>query len=105
MKNYPLIFILSLLMASCAWVKPTSEGENIRVATGTEVTDCDKLGKTTVSLKHSVMGVERSREKVQKELETLARNSAIELNGDTVVPVGKPDQGKQVFEVYKCIAD
>ena len=103
MKHIPVIFITCLLLCSCTWVKLTEEGEKTRVLTTAEVKTCKKLGKTTVNSKATIAGVERSEEKLQKELETLARNSASDLNGDTVVPLGTPVGGKQVFEVYRCV--
>jgi hypothetical protein len=84
-------------------VKPTAEGEKARVLSLDEVGSCTKSGKTTVSVKSSIAGVDRNAEKIQHELEMLARNSAVDLKGDTVVPIGKPVDGKQVFEVYRCI--
>jgi hypothetical protein len=103
MKNIPVILAICLIVVSCTWVKLTDEGEKTRVLSASEVKSCKKLGKTTAVSKAKVAGVERNEEKLQKELETLARNSAVELKGDTVVPVGSPVDGKQVFEVYRCV--
>jgi len=61
------------------------------------------LGKTTVSVKAAVAGIPRDEKKVQKELEALARNSAIDLKGDTVVPLSAADKGQQSFSVYRCV--
>ena len=47
--------------------------------------------------------IDRNREKVRKELETLARNHTDELNGDTIVPASAIENGKQTFDVYRCI--
>ena len=75
-----------LLVSGCTWVKLTPAGEKVRVLAKSEVGSCKKLGQTTVSLKATVAGFERNAEKVKKELETLARNHADDLKGDTVVP-------------------
>lgn len=93
----------SLILCSCTWVKLTSEGEKVRVLSKAEVTSCKKLGKTTTSLKDKVIGIRRNAEKVQKEMQALARNSAADMGGDTVVPVTDVKDGKQTFEVYKCV--
>ena len=45
---------------------------------------------------------ERDAGKVKTELETLARNEAIKLKGDTVVPVTEIKDGEQTFKVYQC---
>ena len=102
MNKHILIFLFASLLTACTWVKLTPGGEKVRVLSVSEVGSCTKKGKTTVSLKADIAGFERNREKVQKELEALARNSAIDLNGDTVVPASEIENGKQVFDVYRC---
>jgi len=100
------IFILSLLLfglQACTWVKLSDEGKKVRVLSQEEVTNCKKLGKAAVSLKSKIAGFDRSEEKVKNELETLGRNTAIELDGDTIVPITEIKDGKQTFEVYRCI--
>jgi len=96
------LFALGALSA-CTWVETTGQGEKVRVLSAAEVVKCKKLGTTTVSLMDKLAGIRRSPQKVQQELNTLARNSAVELDGDTVVPVGEPEEGRQVFEVYRCM--
>jgi len=69
-----------------------------------EVTNlnCHKMGSTTVSVKADVATFARNKESVASELGTLARNSALELGGNVVVPVSDIDTGKQSFVVYTC---
>jgi hypothetical protein len=71
--------------------------------TAAEVTGCKRVGKTTVKTAERVAGLDRYENKIQEELNTLARNSAADLGGDTVVPVGSPVEGRQVYEVYRCV--
>lgn len=103
MKKIITYALLGLLLQACAWVTLTPEGEKTRVLSADEVTGCKKLGKTTVSVKDDIAGMERLPDRVQAELEILARNSAVDLDGDTVAPVGRPENGSQVFEVYRCV--
>jgi len=93
----------ALMMAGCTWVKPTSEGEKVRVLAANEVASCKSLGSTTATIADKVVGIKRKPKKVQKELETLARNSAVDLGGDTVVAVSEVVNGKQTFAVYRCV--
>ncbi|KPJ92087.1 MAG: hypothetical protein AMJ53_10070 [Gammaproteobacteria bacterium SG8_11] len=103
-QSLKLSFLLvTVMVASCAWVKLTPEGEKVRVLSMSEVESCKKLGKTTSSLKDKIAGVSRNKEKVEKEMQALARNSAAEMGGDTVVPVSEVQDGRQTFEVYKCV--
>lgn len=92
-----------LVMAGCTWVEPTPESEEVRVLSVDKVSTCKRLGDTTSSLLHKVAGINRSEEKVKKELETLARNSAAVMGGDTVVATSPIDEGEQTFDVYKCV--
>jgi hypothetical protein len=103
MKKVIAYTLLGMLLQACAWVTLTPEGEKARVLSAGEVTGCKKLGKTTVSVKGDIAGMERLPDRVKAELEILARNSAADLGGDTVVPVGQPEDGRQVFEVYRCV--
>ncbi|MDT8375149.1 MAG: DUF4156 domain-containing protein [Mariprofundaceae bacterium] len=93
---------ITLLASGCTWVKPTPQGEQIRVLNAGQVTSCKKIGKTTVSVLAKVAFVKRSEKKIKRELETMARNSASSMGGDTVVPVSEISAGEQSFDVYKC---
>lgn len=103
MNKLVILITIAFVLSACTWVKLSEEGEKIRVLSSSEVKSCKKLGKTVVSLKDKVVGFERSEKKVQKELEDLARNSAVDLKGDTIVPSGEREGGKQTFTVYKCV--
>ncbi|MFQ5937683.1 MAG: DUF4156 domain-containing protein [Acidiferrobacterales bacterium] len=107
-KSLILISAVALIMLTgIKWVKLTPEGEKIRVLEPNEVTKCKKLGSTSASLKDRVGPFGRSEKKVKRELEYLARNSAGEHfkegGADTVVAVSEIDDGKQKFDVYKCV--
>lgn len=103
MKSVFVVFMVAVIATGCTWVKLTPEGEKVRVLNQTEVKSCKKLGKTTVSLKATVAGFERNVEKVKKELEMLARNRAMDLDGDTVVPLTEIENGQQSFDIYRCV--
>lgn len=99
------ILFLSLLASACSWVDLKPEAENVRVVSLEALdamSNCHKMGSTTVSVKADVASIARNAEAVRVELETLARNSAIDLGGNTVVPVSQVDKGKQSFVVYTC---
>lgn len=102
MLNKLVILLICLMICSCTWVRLTSDGESVSVKTMDEVATCKRVAKTTASLRSKVMGIERDEDKVKRELETLARNAAIEYEGDTVVPITEIEDGKQSFAVYLC---
>jgi len=90
------------LLQACTWVKVTPEGAKVRVATASEVTSCESKGEVTSSLKSRVGAFERKPGKVAGELETLARNEAALMGGDTVVALSNVKEGRQNFGVYRC---
>ena len=97
-----LVFICFLL-TSCASVKLTHGGEKARVLSSGEVTNCQKRGATTVSVRATVLSIRRQPTVIADELQILARNSAVNMGGDTVTPISKIDDGQQTFAVYRCI--
>ena len=107
MKHF--IFLPSLVIASilllnaCANVKLTHGGEKARVLSSGEVANCQKRGATTVSVKPTILTVPRQQTVIAKELQILARNSAVNMGGDTVSAISKIDNGQQTFAVYRCI--
>jgi hypothetical protein len=103
MKKFVMLCMAVLLLQSCAWVKLTPEGEKVRVLDAGEVGGCREIGTTTSSVKADIAGVARKESKVREELQALARNAAVDMNGDTVVPLGAPLDGRQVFAVYRCV--
>ncbi len=90
-------------IASCAIVKLTPGGEKARVLSSGEVANCQKRGTTTVSVKPTVITIDRKKHVVENELQILARNSAVNMGGDTVTPISEVDNGKQTYAVYRCI--
>ena len=102
-KKILLCILVASSLQACTWIDLTPEGEKVRVLAADEVSSCKKLGIVRTTLKDKVIGVERNSKKVKKEMEALARNSAVDLGGDTVVPASEISDGKQAFDVYKCV--
>lgn len=98
-----LISSLVVTLSGCAWVTLSSDGAKVRVFADAEVTNCKRVGETDVSLKDKIAGINRSQDKVKAELETLGRNSAAGMGGDTIVAAGATNDGTQSFLVYQCI--
>ncbi len=91
-----------IALSACAWVKPTDAGLSIRLVGYDQVGQCKKLGKTTVSVLDKVGFISRAQDKVGEELKILARNSAAEMGGDTIVAAGAVSGGEQPFDVFRC---
>jgi hypothetical protein len=96
------VVVVSTLFLGCSWVQLTAEGERVRLATVSEVGSCSRVGNTTSTTRSRLSVVDRGSEKVQDELITLARNEAGTLGGNTIVPDGTIEEGRQRFVVYRC---
>ena len=100
---YPwLILATALLLGGCTWVKPDPGAEQVRLVPASEAQDCQRIGRATASVRDRVAGVQRRAERVGDELADLARNSAIELGGDTIVADSPVTDGEQRFIIYRC---
>lgn len=102
MKRKMTVLVLLLPMAACTWVTLDKAAQPVMVKSATEVSTCKKVAHTSVSLRSKVMGINRNEEKVRKELEILARNAAVDYEGNAVVATTAVNEGKQSFDVYQC---
>jgi hypothetical protein len=81
-------------------VRPGSE--KVSVAEANQIASCQSKGVATVSVLSNVGFINRSVEAVEENLLQLAKNSAVDMGGDTVVKGLIPKYGQRNFEVYKC---
>jgi hypothetical protein len=89
---------------ACTWVNVTAEGENVKVLTAAQAQNCERVGSTTSQALSKVGFVKRKESKLEKELQSLARNEGANLGGNAVVAEGEIDlkEGRQRFGVYRC---
>jgi len=91
----------TVLLGGCTWVELDEDAEKVSVMKAAP--KCKKLGTTTAMTKSDVASIDRNREKVATELETLARNAAARMAGNVVVPEGElSEDGEQTFGIYLC---
>ena len=90
-----------LLASGCTWVHMAPGAKAVDVVTGTP-TGCEQRGEVEVSVKESIAFYDRNPLRVRDELETLARNEAPGLGGDTVQPLDGYEDGTQRFAVWRC---
>jgi hypothetical protein len=96
----PMIALLDGCASDLIKVRPGSD--RVSVADANQIGSCQPKGKTTVSVLAEVGFVSRSVEDVEANLLQMARNSAVDAGGDTVVKGDEPVFGKRTFEIYKC---
>jgi hypothetical protein len=107
MKKYvsqpAAVMLLGALLASgCTWVEPQPGASAVTLVQPSHVANCKSIGTTVSQVKHKVGPFYRSEKKVVEELLTLARNSALDLGGDTLVAESGPIDGTQKFRIFKC---
>ena len=96
------IVVLCSFALGCNWVKLSEGGQAVRVAKQGEVAGCEAKGRTHAQTTDRVVIFARRDQPIQQELESLARNEAALMGGDTIVPATPIERGRQTFEVYRC---
>ena len=97
-----LFAMLSLSLGACTWVELTEEGKAVAIMKEAPKS-CKRLGQTSSQIKSDIASIDRNREKVATELQTLARNSAASMGGDLIVPESEvSESGQQSFGIYLC---
>jgi hypothetical protein len=93
-----------LLASACSWVDLEPEAQAVGVrSTEAEVADCTKRGEINAQTTSSVGFISRNDTKVAVELERLARNRAVALGANTVVPTGPVTaEGTRAYAAYLC---
>jgi hypothetical protein len=97
------MLVAAAITAGCVFVQPTEGGKKVRVLTAGEVDRCRSLGTLTSQVADSVGAIPRSREAVQDDVLLNAKNSAAEQKADTIVPTSEMKNGKQTFNIYRCL--
>lgn len=93
----------ALIATGCSYTKVDPGARQVLVLGPERIADCEKLGKTQVSVADKLGFIPRHDNAVQKDLDILARNSASEMGGDTVTRISEPVNGKQTYWVYDCV--
>lgn len=94
--------LLAASLSACTWVKPSIKSHTVVLKDDRQVVNCVKKGFTRSKTVSKIVFIPRSEAKMFSELVMLAKNEAVLLQGDTVVPEGELVDGEQVFGVYRC---
>jgi hypothetical protein len=103
MRQLPVLAAIALLavLPGCTWVHMAPGASAVRVIASAPA-GCEQRGEVEVSVKERVGFYERNPLRVREELETLARNEAPGLGGDTVQPLDGFEDGNQRYTVWRC---
>ncbi len=99
-----LLAPLIALTSACTWVTLNEHAKSVTVVTESHIANCQKLGNITAKTRaYFLDGADRDADKVALELTTLARNEALKLNSNTIVPTTDVIKGEQSFHAYYCV--
>ena len=103
-KKIILISATAIFVVGCAssFIEVRSGSENVSVLEAKQVTGCELKGKVTSSVLSKVGFISRSVEGVEENLLQMAKNSAVEDGGDTLVKGESTEFGKRTYSIYKC---
>ena len=99
-----LLAATALLASGCQHAKLAPGASEVRVISpdGASRQGCVRLGKTMVEVPAKIGFIPRSEKKVAAELETMARNEALQLDGNAVAPTGGVSEGQRDYSIYRC---
>ena len=103
MSTILLAFAVAAVMSACTFVDKSPGSDKVRVLASDEIKTCRKLGQTRTSVLDKLAGIPRPPETIERELEIIGSNSAVDMGGDTIVPVTPVVEGKRTFQIYKCV--
>ena len=106
MRRTLLLVALVSPLSACTFVKMAPGAEKVQVVSmERDLAGCQRRGEIEVSVKDRLGPYSRNEIRVRDELETLARNSAPNLQADTIQPKSAPNDGAQRFVAWRCAAN
>lgn len=96
----PLI-AASLFFSGCSVVKVSEAGKKVNIVSSNDVFNCTRIGTVTTSVLDNVLFIPRNEEKVQIELDKLARDEAVIMKANTLVRVST-EEGQGNYIAYSC---
>ena len=94
-------FLIAVL-TGCTWVELTEDAKTVSVVSSVD-DSCKRLGSSVATTKADIARIDRSSKKVGTELETIARNAAARMGGDTISAESEiSEAGEQTFGIYRC---
>jgi Domain of unknown function (DUF4156) len=103
-KKIIVVTVTTTFIVGCAssFIDVKSGSQNILLLEAKQVGSCELKGKVTSSVLSKVGLFSRSVEGVEENLLQMAKNSAVEDGGDTLVKGESTEFGKRTFSIYKC---
>ena len=100
--TFVLLVAATLFSSACTWVESHPGAEQVSVKTEAQLKHCRYLGTASAQTADSSSFYSRNEEKVAAEILTLARNEALRMKGNALLPKNQIKDGEQDFAVYLC---
>lgn len=99
-----LVFsVFAVFLAGCSWVKPLPESSTVSVvASAEQLINCKKVGQVTTRVADKVGFFERDSEAVIANLYDLAKNEAVRMGANTLMPLSGVQDGSMRFALFQC---
>lgn len=91
-----------LLIAGCSFVALEEGADEVEILQADQVEGCERAGRTRVSTADRIGFIPRGEPAIRDDLDRLARNSAVDLGGDSAVRQTEIEDGKATYEVFRC---
>jgi hypothetical protein len=101
-RTVVLATAIALLGMGCKVVPVDQGSETVRVIDQTEAASCERVGSGKFTVLDKILFVSRSDEQMANDLVKLARNDALEMGGNAVLPEGDIEDGTRRFGLYRC---
>jgi len=103
MKNLICPLLLATILSSgCTWVGAKPGADDILLLPERRVQNCENLGRVEVSVLAKVGGLDRHDDVIERDLQRLAKNHAVDKNGDTIAALSEVKDGEQRYGIYRC---
>ena len=96
-----VVVLASALLVGCSVVKVSEAGKRIHMLGKNEVGNCRRVGTVTTSVLDNVLFIPRNQQKIQSDLDKLARDQAVLMNANTLVHVSTVE-GEGNYIAYQC---
>lgn len=102
-KAVLLASALALLATGCTWVRVSDAGAAITVAATVPDPACRRVGSVSARTRATIAGMARDAARIEQELDDLARDEAVDLGADLIVPEGgEVAAGTRTYGAYVC---
>lgn len=103
--KYKLIFLacLPVLLAACSFIPQSPGADRVLLLPLARVKTCTEIGQTKVQVLDRIGFITRRSASVERDLQRVAKNNAVDMGGDTIAALTGVVNGRQTFGVYKCL--